>query len=138
MPGPQPQSLYLLTDPGVPLILDATLGRDESWLFVFQRAVDRKTEDFSASGWVLSYAISEHVGDSSPAKTGTLSVTDADSGEATLAQAAADFSALTWDLGEALKALWLEVRVSKDGAVRACMDGTGKTHFPFRLHRNTA
>jgi len=138
MPGPQPQSLYLLTDPGVPFLVDATLGRDETWLLTFQRAVDRKTEDFSAGGWVLSYAISVRVGDASPAKTGTLSLSDADSGEATLPQAAADFSALTWDLGETLKVLWLEVRVSKDGAVRACMDGTGKTHFPYRLHRNTA
>lgn len=138
MSGADPQTAYRLTPNGVPLILDHVLGRDSEWMIRFQRLSDERTEDFSTGGpWTISYAIAAHVGDT-PAKSGTLTVSDADDGEATLSLAAADFAGLTWDLGEALQVLWLEISVDDTVSIRPCFDGTSRSQFQVRVHRNTA
>lgn len=138
MVSPKAQNGYVLTESGLELAFDFQLGRDETWTLTFRRIVDDRNEDFSSGGpWTISYAIAPHPGDTAT-KTGTLTVSDGDSGEADLALADTDFSALTWDLGEKLKVLSIDFVVDDSTSKRPCFDGRGRASFPFRVHRVTS
>ncbi len=125
--NPHPLNSYRLTVDGTALSFNYGWKRDQSWQLTFFDHVEDQAKDLDTAA--IPYQIVNYPGGTT-LETGTLSVTDATNGLATLALTAADLASLTWELGQSMQVVYLHIQVTLSGSQQVS-DDRGNLYFPI-------
>ena len=136
MVNPTPTNGYKLTIDGESFSADIAWKRDHAFTIQFYDP-DDTAADFSSGGpYTVTITVRAHPYESSVLQTYTITGQLSGTGQVTWTITDADLSGLTWDLGQRMQVLFIDIEVENSTSLLfAVWDDVGNSSFPLRVHQ---